>query len=397
MNLFDDLPTPKAPKILQLLQDFSRDSRKNKIDLGIGVYKDETGITPVLKTVKKAETILLAEQKTKAYIGLAGDPIFCDLASDLVIGDVVDRKRINAIQTPGGSTALRVLYDLIYDVSSSSTIWLPSPTWDNHAPTIKAAGLKADYYRYFDPQKQNIDFELTMKDLRNIPAGDVVLIHGCCHNPTGVNFSDTQWDVISELALEIGFLPLVDIAYQGFGAGLNEDAYGVRKLLSVLPELLIASSSSKNFAIYRDRAGVAITLSKNEKISKALGGKLKNLAGTNYSMPPDHGAAVVRTILSDSELKTSWLSELDEMRERVHMIRRDLSLELRNQTNSSRFDFLAEQAGMFSLIGLTKDEILRLKDEKAIYIVDDGRINIAGLRSQDITKFAVAVREIISN
>ena len=206
-----------------------------------------------------------------------------------------------------------------------------------------------------------------------------------------------RWDSISELALDKGFLPLVDIAYQGFGIGLNEDAYGVRKLLSVLPELLIASSSSKNFAIYRDRAGVAITLSKNETVSKALGGKLKNLAGTNYSMPPDHGAAVVRAILSDTKLKTSWLSELDEMRERVHMIRRDLSLELRNQTNSSRFDFLAEQAGMFSLIGLTKDEILRLKDEKAIYIVDDGRINIAGLRSQDISKFAGAVREIISN
>ncbi|MBL6856417.1 MAG: aspartate/tyrosine/aromatic aminotransferase [Rhodobacteraceae bacterium] len=397
MNLFDKLPTPKAPKILQLLQDFAIDPRENKIDLGIGVYKDESGITPVLKSVKKAEAIILEQQKTKAYIGLAGDPIFCDLASELVIGDVVDRKRINAIQTPGGSTALRVLYDLVSDVSPNSTIWLPAPTWDNHAPTIKAAGLKANYYRYFNPQKQKIDFELTMKDLRNIPAGDVVLIHGCCHNPTGVNFSDAQWDSISELALDKGFLPLVDIAYQGFGIGLNEDAYGVRKLLSVLPELLIASSSSKNFAIYRDRAGVAITLSKNETVSKALGGKLKNLAGTNYSMPPDHGAAVVRTILSDSELKTSWLSELDEMRERVHMIRRDLSLELRNQTNSSRFDFLAEQAGMFSLIGLTKDEILRLKDEKAIYIVDDGRINIAGLRSQDITKFAGAVREIISN
>ena len=397
MNLFDDLPTPKAPKILQLLQDFSIDPRENKIDLGIGVYKDESGITPVLKSVKKAEAIILEQQKTKAYIGLAGDPIFCDLASELVIGDVVDRKRINAIQTPGGSTALRVLYDLVSDVSPNSTIWLPAPTWDNHAPTIKAAGLKANYYRYFNPQKQKIDFDLTVEDLRNIPAGDVVLIHGCCHNPTGVNFSDAQWDSISELALDKGFLPLVDIAYQGFGIGLNEDAYGVRKLLSVLPELLIASSSSKNFAIYRDRAGVAITLSKNETVSKALGGKLKNLAGTNYSMPPDHGAAVVRAILSDSELKTSWLSELDEMRERVHMIRRDLSLELRNQTNSSRFDFLAEQAGMFSLIGLTKDEILRLKDEKAIYIVDDGRINIAGLRSQDITKFAVAVREIISN
>lgn len=397
MNLFDKLPTPKAPKILQLLQDFAIDPRENKIDLGIGVYKDESGITPVLKSVKKAEAIILEQQKTKAYIGLAGDPIFCDLASELVIGDVVDRKRINAIQTPGGSTALRVLYDLVSDVSPNSTIWLPAPTWDNHAPTIKAAGLKANYYRYFNPQKQKIDFDLTVEDLRNIPAGDVVLIHGCCHNPTGVNFSDAQWDSISELALYKGFLPLVDIAYQGFGIGLNEDAYGVRKLLSVLPELLIASSSSKNFAIYRDRAGVAITLSKNETVSKALGGKLKNLAGTNYSMPPDHGAAVVRAILSDSELKTSWLSELDEMRERVHMIRRDLSLELRNQTNSSRFDFLAEQAGMFSLIGLTKDEILRLKDEKAIYIVDDGRINIAGLRSQDITKFAVAVREIISN
>ena len=397
MNLFDKLPTPKAPKILQLLQDFAIDPRENKIDLGIGVYKDESGITPVLKSVKKAEAIILEQQKTKAYIGLAGDPIFCDLASELVIGDVVDRKRINAIQTPGGSTALRVLYDLVSDVSPNSTIWLPAPTWDNHAPTIKAAGLKANYYRYFNPQKQKIDFDLTVEDLRNIPAGDIVLIHGCCHNPTGVNFSDAQWDSISELALDKGFLPLVDIAYQGFGIGLNEDAYGVRKLLSVLPELLIASSSSNNFAIYRDRAGVAITLSKNETVSKALGGKLKNLAGTNYSMPPDHGAAVVRTILSDSELKTSWLSELDEMRERVHMIRRDLSLELRNQTNSSRFDFLAEQAGMFSLIGLTKDEILRLKDEKAIYIVDDGRINIAGLRSQDITKFAGAVREIISN
>ena len=397
MNLFDKLPTPKAPKILQLLQDFAIDPRENKIDLGIGVYKDESGITPVLKSVKKAEAIILEQQKTKAYIGLAGDPIFCDLASELVIGDVVDRKRINAIQTPGGSTALRVLYDLVSDVSPNSTIWLPAPTWDNHAPTIKAAGLKANYYRYFNPQKQKIDFDLTVEDLRNIPAGDVVLIHGCCHNPTGVNFSDAQWDSISELALDKGFLPLVDIAYQGFGIGLNEDAYGVRKLLSVLPELLIASSSSKNFAIYRDRAGVAITLSKNETVSKALGGKLKNLAGTNYSMPPDHGAAVVRTILSDSELKTSWLRELDEMRDRVPMIRRDLSLELRNQTNSSRFDFLAEQAGMFSLIGLTKDEILRLKDEKAIYIVDDGRINIAGLRTQDITKFAGAVREIISN
>ena len=396
MNLFDEIPAAKAPKILQLLQDFSVDPRINKMDLGIGVYKDETGITPVLKSVKKAEVILVEQQKTKAYIGLAGDLVFCDLASRLVIGEEIDRKRINAIQTPGGSTALRVLYDLVFDISPNSTIWLPSPTWDNHPPTIKAAGFRSDYYRYFNPKTQNIDFDLTLKDLSNIPAGDVVLMHGCCHNPTGANFSNEQWDIISELALKVGFLPLVDIAYQGFGAGLAEDAYGVRKLLSALPELLIASSSSKNFAIYRDRAGIAITMSKNEKVSKAVGGKLKNLAGTNYSMPPDHGAAVVRTILSDTKLKTLWLSELDEMRNRVKKIRNDLSLELRNQTNSSRFDFLVEQSGMFSIIGLSKDEILRLKDEKAIYIVDDGRINIAGLRSQDIASFAVAVREIIS-
>ena len=396
MNLFDKISAAKAPKILQLLQDFLVDSRENKMDLGIGVYKDETGITPVLKSVKKAEVILVEQQKTKAYIGLAGDLVFCDLASSLVIGEQIDRKRINAIQTPGGSTALRVLYDLVFDVSPNSTIWLPSPTWDNHPPTIKAAGLRSDYYRYFNPETQSIDFDLTLKDLSNIPAGDVVLMHGCCHNPTGANFSNAQWDIISELALKVGFLPLVDIAYQGFGAGLEEDAYGVRKLLSALPELLIASSSSKNFAIYRDRAGIAITMSKNEKVSKALGGKLKNLAGTNYSMPPDHGAAVVRTILSDIELKTLWLSELDEMRNRVKKIRNDLSLELRNQTNSSRFDFLAEQSGMFSIIGLSKDEILRLKEDKAIYIVDDGRINIAGLRSQDIANFAVALREIIS-
>ena len=202
--------------------------------------------------------------------------------------------------------------------------------------------------------------------------------------------------MVAQVALEVGFLPLVDIAYQGFGDGLDEDAYGVRKLIDHLPELLIASSSSKNFAIYRDRAGVAITLSKNEKVSKALGGRLRNLAGTNYSMPPDHGAAVVRTILSNKTLKLQWLSELKEMRERVHKIRENLSVELRNQTNSTRFDFLAEQSGMFSLIGLSGSEIRRLKDEKAIYIVDDGRINLAGLRSADITRFAVAVREIIS-
>jgi len=396
MNLFDNVPSPKAPKILQLLQDFSNDLRAEKIDLGIGVYKDERGITPVLETVKAAEKILLSEQKTKAYIGLAGDPDFCNLASSLVLGDKIDLNRINVIQTPGGSSALRVLYDLIFDVSPDSTVWLPAPTWDNHPPTIRAAGLKYNYYKYFDPGTQSINFETTVNDLKKVPPGDVVLLHGCCHNPTGVNFSNSQWDAIALLAGEVGFLPLVDIAYQGFGEGLDEDAYGVRKLLACLPELLIASSSSKNFAIYRDRAGVAITLSKNEKVTKALGGKLRNLAGTNYSMPPDHGAAVVRTILSNETLKLKWLGELKAMRDRVHKIRKSLSLELRNQTNSSRFDFLAKQSGMFSLIGLSEAEILRLKEEKAIYIVDDGRINLAGLRSADIPKFAVAVREIIS-
>jgi len=396
MNLFDKVPSPKAPKILQLLQDFSNDPRQDKIDLGIGVYKDETGITPVLETVKAAEKILLSEQKTKAYIGLAGDPVFCDLASNLVLGDKLDLKRVNVIQTPGGSSALRVLYDLVFDVSPHSKIWLPAPTWDNHPPTIKAAGLEFNYYRYFDLNTQSINFEQTMEDLKNVAPGDVVLLHGCCHNPTGVNFSNAQWDIVAKVALEVGFLPLIDIAYQGFGDGLDDDAYGVRKLIDNLPELLIASSSSKNFAIYRDRAGVAITLSKNEKVSKALGGRLRNLAGTNYSMPPDHGAAVVKTILSSKTLKLKWLSELQEMRERVHKIRENLSIELRNQTNSTRFDFLAEQSGMFSLIGLSSSEIRRLKDEKAIYIVDDGRINLAGLRSADIKRFAVAVREIIS-
>ena len=285
---------------------------------------------------------------------------------------------------------------MVFDVSPDSKIWLPAPTWDNHPPTIKASGLEFSYYRYFDLNTQAINFDQTMEDFKNVRPGDVVLLHGCCHNPTGVNFSKSQWDMVAQVALEVGFLPLVDIAYQGFGDGLDEDAYGVRKLIDHLPELLIASSSSKNFAIYRDRAGVAITLSKNEKVSKALGGRLRNLAGTNYSMPPDHGAAVVRTILSNKTLRLQWLSELKEMRERVHKIRENLSVELRNQTNSTRFDFLAEQSGMFSLIGLSGSEIRRLKDEKAIYIVDDGRINLAGLRSADITRFAVAVREIIS-
>lgn len=388
----DDTP-PQL--IMQVAAEFAADQRANKIDLGIGVYRAEDGTTPILRSVLEAERRLLSSEVTKSYLGPAGNPDFNLAMSDIVLGRHVAHERISAVQTPGGSGALRLLFDLIKRADPSTSIWLPEPTWANHLPTLRQAGLKHRTYRYFDTATLSVDFSGMRESLQQVPETDVVLFHGCCHNPTGADLSAEQWDMIVQIARERKFVPLVDIAYQGFANGMEEDAYGVRSLLKHTPEMFVASSCSKNFAIYRERTGIAITISANAAIAARAMGQMRDLARVGHSMPPDHGAAIVRTILRDPELTGIWKQELEEMRLRISDIREALAAAFRTRTNSDRFDFLAGHRGMFSLLGITPQQVARLRDEHAVYMISDSRMNVAGLRREQIGQFVDAVLSVL--
>lgn len=380
--------------IMQVAADFAADNRPQKMDLGIGVYKAEDGTTPILRSVKEAELLLVNSETTKSYLGPAGDPEFNQAMSEIVLGRHSAAERISVVQTPGGSGALRLIFDLVKRARSDAVIWLPEPTWANHAPTLKQAGLKHRSYAYFDPETCSVDFTAMTAALEHVPEGDIVLLHGCCHNPTGADISDRQWDTISEIAARRKFIPLIDIAYQGFGDGLDEDAYGVRTLFRQAPEMFIASSCSKNFAIYRERTGVALTVSPNAAIAGRAMGQMRDIARVGHSMPPDHGAAIVRTILRDDELTRIWKQELEAMRLRISDIREMLAAAFRARTNSDRFDFLARHKGMFSLLGITPQQVRRLRDEHAVYMVGDSRMNVAGLGIEQIDRFVDAVASV---
>ncbi len=394
--VLESLTIPPPPRILQLAQEFAADLRPDKIDLGIGVYRDAAGRTVVLDTVKDAERRILADQQTKTYVGLQGDPEFCRAGTDLVLGNAVAEARLACVQTPGGSGALRLLFDLVKTATPAATVWLPSPSWANHTPTLKQAALPTGTYRYFDRPSQTVDFDVMIEDLASIPRGDSIVLHGCCHNPTGADLSQQQWECVGTVLRDRGLLPIVDLAYLGFGAGIDADADAVRRLAATVPELLLAVSFSKNFAIYRERTGMAVVVAENASAAKAASATMKNLARGIYSMPPDHGAAIVRTILCDADLRHRWLGELHTMRNRVASMRRQLATELRRQTNSRRFDYLEHQAGMFSLLGLEPDAIARLRQDHAIYAVDDGRINVAGIRPSDIEPLASAIARVLA-
>lgn len=393
--MLESLSLPAPPPILRLSQEFAADTRAGKIDLGIGVYRDDLGRTAVLDCVKAAEQRILADQQTKTYVGLQGDPEYCRAATELVLGDAVEPARIASVQTPGGSGALRLLFDLIKGAHPSATVWLPTPSWSNHVPTLRQAGLPSSSYRYFDEAGRNVDFDGMMEDLATVPRGDVVLLHGCCHNPTGADLSKEQWERVGSLLLERGLVPLVDLAYLGFGDELDGDAFAVRQLAATLPEVFVAVSFSKNFAIYRERTGLALVIAETETAAKAAAGTLKNLARGNYSMPPDHGAAIVRTVLCDPKLRAQWLGELRTMRERVASMRHELVTALQQQTGSNRFDYLARQAGMFSLLDIGPEAIKSLREDHAIYAIDDGRINVAGIQKSDIEPLAAAIAKVV--
>lgn len=382
-------PSPADP-ILQIMAEFQADTRPNKIDLGVGVYKDGAGLTVIPKAVKLAEAQLLESQDTKSYLGLLGDVGFAKLMSELVLGNTVPSDRVSAIQTAGGSGALYILLDLARQANPDATIWASTPTWGNHHAMAEGLGLRTRPYAYFDPKTRAVDVGKMMGDLKAAGPNDIVLLHGCCHNPTGANLTQADWERLTEMALAQGFLPMIDIAYQGFGDGLDEDAAGLRHMAARVPEMLIATSCSKNFALYRDRTGCAIVVSGSGEAQVAAKANLMTLMRITYSMPPDHGAAIVRTILSDSELRKVWEDELTAMRTRMLSLRQSLSNAMRVRTNSDRFDFIADHRGMFSLVGATPEQVDRLRDEFAIYIVGDSRLNIAGLREERMDEIADA-------
>ena len=389
--MFETLSSQPKDKILALMAAYREDERDSKVDLGVGVYKDASGNTPVMRAVKAAEKRLVKEQTTKAYTGLAGDPAFSDAMIGLVLDGAVPRERIAAVATPGGTGAIRQALELIKLAAPGATVWLSDPTWPNHPSIIKYLGMKTKTYRYFDAETRNVDYVGMLTDLGAVLPGDVVLLHGCCHNPTGANLNMPQWKGVIDLLKEKAAVPFVDIAYQGFGDGLAQDGAATRLVASSFDNVLIAASCSKNFGVYRERTGILMSVAKDTAQRDLAQQNMSFLNRQNFSFPPDHGARVVTTILNDPELRADWEAELEEVRLGMLELRKQLAAELRRLSNSDRFDFLAEHRGMFSLLGTTPELVEKLRADHGIYMVGDSRMNIAGLNEKTIPVLAKAI------
>jgi len=393
--VFETLTAAPPDKILSLSILYKNDERPTKMDLGVGVYKDSQGATVIMRAVRDAEKRLFESQTTKTYVGMAGDEGFNKAMLKLVFGEEADLSRMFACQTAGGSGALRTIADLLVKARPDATVWLSDPTWVNHVPILKTGGFKTATYPYFDPASGTVKADAMLKGLKQAKAGDIVLLHGCCHNPTGANLTIEQWGPVVDLLVERDLFPFIDLAYQGFGDGLEEDAAAVRLLASKVPELAVATSCSKNFSVYRDRVGAVILMGKNAESAKIAGSQALATTRVLYSMPPDHAAAAVRIILEDDALRADWKSELEAMRLRMLNLRKGFAEALRRQSNSSRFDFIADHRGMFSRLGLTEAQVDRLRDEFGIYMVGDSRFNVAGLREDRLDDLAKAVVSVL--
>ena len=389
--MFSNLKEHPADKILALMQIYRDDPRPTKIDLGVGVYKNADGVTPVMRAVKAAERKLVEEQTTKSYVGLAGDPAFSDVMIDLVLGGAVPRDSIAAAATPGGTGAVRQAFELIRMANPAARVFVSNPTWPNHVTILNYLGMQVVEYRYFDAETRGVDFAGMMAALADVRAGDVVLLHGCCHNPTGANLNLTEWKAVVDLLLKTGGVPMIDIAYQGFGDGLAQDAEATRLVASSVPECLIAASCSKNFGIYRERTGLLMAVAQDRGLRGLTQGSLNFLNRQNFSFPPDHGARVVTEILQDATLRADWAQELEEVRLSMLDLRQQLAAELQRQSGSDRFGFIAQHRGMFSRLGTTPEMVARLREEHAIYMVGDSRLNIAGLNKTTVPILAKAI------
>ena len=389
--MFSNLKTQPVDKIMQVMGKYRADPRPNKIDLGVGVYKNAEGVTPVMRAIKAAEHKLWETQDTKAYVGLVGDPAYSDAMIKLVLGDAVARENIGAAATPGGTGACRQAFEMIKMATPEARVFVSNPTWPNHISILNYVGLECVQYRYFDAETRGVDFDGMLADLEGLRAGDVVLLHGCCHNPTGANLTLEQFQQVIDVMNAKGAVPMVDIAYQGFGDGLEEDAAATRLVASSVPECLIAASCSKNFGIYRERTGLLMCVSQDASKTALTQENLAFLNRQNYSFPPDHGARLVTMILTDDALRADWMAELEEVRLGMLGLRTQLAGELARLTNSDRFGFLAEHRGMFSLLGTGPDMVERMRETNAIYMIPDSRMNIAGLNSETVPLLAKAI------
>ncbi len=392
--MFESLPEPKLDGIIALMQAFADDPRLGKIDLGVGVYRDEVGRTPVMQAVKAAEQHIIDTQQSKSYLSLAGDGAFLEQMEALLLGGAVPSDRVAAVATPGGTAAVRQICELIRLARPEATIWVSAQTWPNHGPLIAAAGLASRPYRYLDAATGTLDRAGMMADLEQAGAQDVVLLHGCCHNPTGVDPSPEDWAEIAALLNRRGALPFIDMAYQGFGEGLDADAGGLRHLAARLPEVLVVASCSKNFGLYRERVGLAMAVVPAPQRAR-LAGTLAGLNRKIFAFPPDHGGRVVSTILGDTHLRHMWQAELEQMRGRVAENRSALAAALREALGSDRFGFIADQQGMFSLLPLTSEQIAALREAHGIYMLGDGRMNMAGLNDQSVPVLAQAMAQVL--
>ena len=392
--MFETLKPQPADKILALVQKFKEDPRPQKIDLGVGVYKNAEGVTPVMRAVKAAEHQLWQDETTKSYVGLTGDPAFSDGMIQMVLGDAVPRDAVAAAATPGGTGAVRQAFELARLANPDVRVFVSNPTWPNHVSMLRYLGIEMVPYRYFDEATCGVDFEGMTADLAQAKAGDVVLLHGCCHNPTGANLNTAQWQSVVDLLAKSGATPMIDIAYQGFGDGLEEDAAATRLIAASLPETIIAASCSKNFGIYRERTGLLMAISQDVSKQLVTQGTLAYLNRQNFSFPPDHGARLVTIVLNDPALCADWKAELEQVRLGMLDLRQNLATELQSRAGSDRFSFLAQHRGMFSRLGTTPDMVERLRLEHAIYMVGDSRMNIAGLNATSVPILAQAIVDV---
>jgi len=380
-----DLPPVINDSLLALIALCDADPRPDKIDVGVGVFRDSAGNTPILKVIKAAEQRLLDTQKTKSYLGSAGDKRFAQLLRPILLGKHAGDERILGVQTPGGCGALRLGFELIATANPEARVFLGTPTWPNHPPIIRAVGLEAVEYPYYERGQAAVRFEDMLEAIGSGEPGDVALIHGCCHNPTGADLNEEQWRRVRDLVLERELIPLVDIAYQGFGRGLEEDAYGVHLMLESCDEVIVAQSCDKNFSVYRDRVGSLWIKSGSRETSEKAMGHVFQRAREMWSMPPDHGAAAVHIVLEDPELHEHWLVELAGMRDRINAVRQRIA------AADPRLAFIGRQFGMFSMLPLSKEQVLRLREEDAIYMAESGRFNVVGMGDGQIDRFIAAV------
>jgi aromatic-amino-acid transaminase len=384
-----DLDAVRSDSLLKLIALANADNRPNKIDVGVGVYRDGQGRTPVMRAVKAAEKTLWETQDSKSYLGSNGDAAFAELLRPIVLGEHAADERIVGLQTPGGCGALRLAIQLIARSNPAARVLIGMPTWPNHVPITVGCGLEIVEYPYYDRDQRRIRFDEMMAAIKGASAGDVVLLHGCCHNPTGADLDAEQWREVTRIIVERELLPLVDIAYQGLGRGLDADAVGLRGILKACDEVLVAQSCDKNFSVYRDRVGCLFIKTARRESSDIAMGHVLQIAREMWSMPPDHGAAVVRTVLQDPVLEADWRAELDEMRERILKIRNTLA------DSDPRLAYIRGQMGMFSMLPLTPEQVLGLREKHAIYMADSGRFNILGMADDAIERFVAAVTDVI--